>query len=240
MKIAICDDCQQDRATIRDWLEQYCTAFNYQCEITEACSGNQLCACPDIAEFDAVFMDIFMTGLNGLETAEKLRTLGFSGAYIFSTSSMDHVFQSFAFDVVDYLVKPLAHPRFVQAVDKLFRVRSDAMRSIPLSIDGAVRNIELNRIYSVETDLNHRTLIHMNKSTVQCATLISEIGRLLEPYPNFLRCHRSYIINLNYVSGTSGATVYLKNGETVMLPVREAAEKRRQINEYLWMNMMEE
>ena len=240
MKIAICDDCVVDRAELRAWLIQYCGEHNFFCDIAEAESGERLAAFPDIADFDAVFMDIFMKKLDGLETAKALQELGFPGAYVFTTSSAEHVFQSFAFDVVDYLVKPFSYSRFTQAADKLFRAKADAQLSISLTIDGEIRRIQLNKITCVETNQNHSTLVHIGKSTLRCTTLISEIEALLSPYPNFFRCHRSFIINLNYVSGTEGTTVYLKSGMTAMLPKREAAEKRRLINEYLWRHMMEE
>ena len=240
MKIAICDDCAEDRAALHAWLDRYCLAHNYSCAIAEAESGEQLSAFADIADYDAIFMDIFLKKQNGLETAEALKALGYTGAYIFTTSSAEYVFQSFAFDVVDYLVKPFPYPRFAQAADKLFKAKADARLTIPLDIDGETRQIQLNRIYSVETDSGHGTLIHMSTSTLRSTTTISEIESLLSPYRNFFRCHRSYIVNLNYVSGVKDAAVYLKNGGTALLPRREAAEKRRQINEYLWQHMMEE
>lgn len=240
MRIAICDDNEKDRALLRGYLEKYRGEKNCACDITEAGSGEALLAMPDAAEYDAVFMDVYLRGLDGIGTAERLQSLGFSGSYVFTTSSTGHVFQSFAFNVQDYLVKPFSYARFAQAMDKLIRAGADALLSISVTVDGTERSIPLDKIYSVETGANHDTLIHLKKTTIHSSTLISKIAELLSPYRNFLRCHRSFLVNLNKVSGTEGFSVCLENGETVMLTRRNAAELRRQINEYLWERMMED
>ena len=240
MKIIICDDCENDRAKIHSWFEKYCTETKHKCDISEAESGEQLCMMPDLNDYDVLFMDYYMKGLNGIDTARKVRELGFEGVYIFITSSAEHVFQSFEFDVIDYLLKPITYERFLQAADKLFRAVPDDGSEIILNVDGATRGVAVKKIYCIETDSNHSTLVHMCNSSFHSLSLISDIEKELAPYSNFLRCHRSYIINLDHVSGTEKTTVYLKNGLKAYLPQRDATVLRKRINEYLWKCMMED
>lgn len=240
MLIMLCDDCEKERILLREYLSEYCKEHHISCEISEACSGEEFVNMKELADFDVAFMDIFMGQLNGIETSRQLVDRGFSGCFIYTTSSTEHVFESFAFDVLDYLVKPFSYDRLCKSMDKLISSRADAFQTVTVNVDGTQKQIPLNKIVTIETGHNHNTLIHLQNSTITCQTLLSDLEQQLSGCKSFLKCHRSYIINMNEVSGVENATVYMKNNTTAMLVQRNATELKKQINEYLWKNMMED
>ncbi len=240
MRIAICDDNKKEREKLRSYIETYCTSRNFSCEIMEASCGEDFLEIPHIEECSLIFMDIFMGKLNGLETAAKLQDLGYSGGYIFTTTSKEHVFSSFAFDVIDYLVKPYSDQQLYQALDKFFKTRATSLLSISVLVDGSTVALPLHKIYCIETNASHSTLIHLKDTSLHSQTLISELETMLSPYPNFLRCHRSYLINMDEVSGVKDTTVYMTNGVLAHLPQRNSFSLKNQINDYLWKKMMED
>ena len=68
---------------------------------------------------------------------------------------------------------------------------------------------------------------------------MAEAEALLLSYKNFIRCHRSYIINLNEVENVTDTTVLLTNGDRVLLNSKNAASLRRQIADFIWKGMDE-
>ncbi len=179
MQIILCDDSKNDRLLIHEYIEAYCKEKHIFCEITEAQSGESLLQLQNIAEYDVVFMDIYMGNLNGIETSKRLIEQGFSGCFIFTTSSTEHVFASFAFDVLDYLVKPFSTMRLKRTMDKLCRVKSDMLLTISVMVDGFSQQIPVCKIISIETNENHSTLIHMQNTTICSQTLISDLEQML-------------------------------------------------------------
>lgn len=71
LRIAICDDEASERTRLREWLTGYCTAQYLYGDFTEYTSGEALCDDVDdrSAQFDLVFLDIYMDGMNGMECA---------------------------------------------------------------------------------------------------------------------------------------------------------------------------
>lgn len=240
MQIAICDDSAKDTKLMREYICRYCSENDIAYEISEAASGEALIKLSNIADYDCICMDIYMDQMNGIDTAGCLAKMGYDGGYIFETSSEEHVFKSFEFNVVDYLVKPFSYEQFERAMNKLMKNKKDGGGSIEISVGGAARHIPIRQIYYVETGQNHGTLFHMKEDVIEATTLISEVEEQLRPYENFYRCHRSYIVNMDNVTGAEGTSVFLKNGENVQIVQRNAAERREYINEYLWNHMMEE
>lgn len=240
MLIMLCDDCEKDRILLRKYLSEYCKEQHICCDIKEACSGEDFIQMKELSDVDVVFMDIYMGHLNGIETSRQLVERGFSGCFVYTTSSTEHVFESFAFNVLDYLVKPFSYDRLHKSMDKLISARADSLLTVSVIVNGTQKQIPRNKIVSIETGHNHNTLIHLQNSTIICQTLLSDLEQQLSGCRSFLKCHRSYIINLNEVSGVENATVYMKNNTTAMLVQRNAAELKKQINEYLWKNMMED
>ncbi|MDY5037579.1 MAG: response regulator [Lawsonibacter sp.] len=107
MRIAICDDKALDRALIMDLLQQYLEDRSIRCELTGYEDGVTLiCDMEDGLWFDAVFLDIYMRELLGIEVARRLRSLHYDGAIVFLTGTKKFAVDSYEVSAFGYLLKP--------------------------------------------------------------------------------------------------------------------------------------
>lgn len=150
-------------------------------------------------QVDLLFLDINMPLINGLEL---LRLLKKHPPVIFTTAYPEHALESFEFNVVDYLIKPISFERFLQAVNKALRYIEQ--RTLPteeqvliLKEGSSIFKVKIAEINYVESMQNY-IQIHTIRRRF---TILMTLKELLQQLPanDFYQIHRSYIIHLNKV-----------------------------------------
>ncbi|NYE60775.1 two-component system LytT family response regulator [Duganella sp. 1224] len=214
MRIIIVDDEMLARDVVREYLSEHADV-----EIVAECA-NGFEAVKAITELspDLVFLDIQMPKLDGFEVAELA---GSKTRYIFATAFDQYAIKAFEFHALDYLLKPFSQQRFDQAlaharanlgaggeaVEKM--VREAAGRNKPLGRvlirDGAkVHVINAEKIEHVEAQDDYVQIRSEGKSYLKNQRM-SELEEQLDGQ-QFLRIHRSYIVNIAHVARIEQAT----------------------------------
>jgi two-component system LytT family response regulator len=214
MRIIIVDDEMLARGVVREYLSEHADV-----EIVAECA-NGFEAVKAITELspDLVFLDIQMPKLDGFEVAELA---GSKTRYIFATAFDQYAIKAFEFHALDYLLKPFSQQRFDQAlahartnlgaggdaVEKM--VRDAAGRSKPLGRvlirDGAkVHVINADKIESIEAQDDYVQIHSEGKSYLKNQSMTELEGQL--DAEQFLRIHRSYIVNIAHVARIEQAT----------------------------------
>lgn len=107
VKIALCDDHHESILLYSEWLTKLCKKHRIQASVSYFSSGESLFShlteTPE--RVDILFMDILMGGINGMNTAQKLRASGCKAQIIFLTSYDEYVFDAFDVNAVQYLLK---------------------------------------------------------------------------------------------------------------------------------------
>jgi DNA-binding LytR/AlgR family response regulator len=162
--------------------------------------------------FDILFLDYNMPSLSGKDLLDLKRD---DSKVIMITSNKEFAVDSYKYDsVYDYLVKPLDYQNFEQAIQRLIRkMESDTVtanasgRSSIMVKDGANWfPIPYNEIIFIKSESNYCVFYTTNKKIMSLAKLKS----LEEKLPSqFIRCHRSYIINTSFISRLNFEEVYL-------------------------------
>lgn len=120
-RIAICDDNDLQREILAEMLRQYFRRIYQKVELVEYNSGDTLVA--DMEEDDLhvelIFLDIYMPGKNGIETAQKLRLLSCDAELVFLTSSTEHALESYEVKAAGYLVKPVEMNRLCALLNQI-------------------------------------------------------------------------------------------------------------------------
>lgn len=228
MRIIIVDDEMLARGVVREYLSEHADV-----EIVAECA-NGFEAVKAITELspDLVFLDIQMPKLDGFEVAELA---GGKTRYIFATAFDQYAIKAFEFHALDYLLKPFSQQRFDQAlaharanlgaggevVEKL--VREATGRNKPLGRvlirDGAkVHVITADKIEHVEAQDDYVQIRSEGKSYLKNQRM-SELEEQLDG-EQFLRIHRSYIVNIAFVDRIEQVTkdshvAVLKDGSRV-------------------------
>jgi len=214
MRIIIVDDEMLARGVVREYLSEHADV-----EVVAECA-NGFEAVKAITELspDLVFLDIQMPKLDGFEVAELA---GNKTRYIFATAFDQYAIKAFEFHALDYLLKPFSQQRFDQAlaharanlgasgdaVEKM--VREATARNQPLGRvlirDGAkVHVITADKIEYIEAQDDYVQIRSEGKSYLKNQRM-SELEEQLDGQ-QFLRIHRSYIVNIAFVDRIEQAT----------------------------------
>jgi DNA-binding LytR/AlgR family response regulator len=148
---------------------------------------------------DAVFVDIAMPGLTGLELAQVLTRFRAPPAVVFVTAHDEHAVRAFELNAVDYLLKPVREERLTEAVRRIRDGGTPAAQdeSIPVELGGVTRFVSRSEIGYVEAQGDYARLHTPTGShllRVPLTTLEAEWGEA-----GFVRIHRSLLVSLAHI-----------------------------------------
>lgn len=172
--------------------------------------------------FDVIFLDIQMKEPDGMETAQLLRRRENHSLLVFVTVLKEYVFDAFQVEAYDYLLKPLDSTRFKRTMDRILRSLEHRTAG-DLFIQRGTRCEVIPLLDIVYCEVMGRKIyLHKRDGTVtSCYDKLEALERRLDG--RFFKCHRSYLVNLDYVSGCQSGQVMLSQGERI--PVSRLRER---------------
>ncbi|SDL94078.1 DNA-binding response regulator, LytR/AlgR family [Catalinimonas alkaloidigena] len=181
---------------------------------------------------DVLLLDIEMPGMNGLELTRNLGEK--SPLIIFTTFRKEYAVEAFELNVVDYLVKPITLPRFTQAIDKARDILESQKEQIQWASDefifvrdsNIVRRLQLKNILYAEA-MGDYVKLHTPEKMYAIHTTMRAVENRF-PAEQFLRVHRSYIVNLSSIDTFQDGGLYIGKK---FIPVTDSY--RKQVNSRL-------
>lgn len=168
---------------------------------------------------DFVLLDIDMPGLKGIELAGMIKEMT---GIIFMTAHREYAPEAFELSAIDYILKPVSYPRFLESVAKAHRQLQHMERTLPdlpyLFMPESDRNlvkIDKASIIYIEGSRNYIWIHQVNKKQLSRVSM-GQMEMRLKP-PGFFRIHRSYIINTAQIKEIGADTVTMSND--VQLPI---------------------
>ena len=165
-------------------------------------------------KIDLVFLDIQMPELTGIDFIKAIRG---KADVILTTAYSEFALESYELDVVDYLLKPIRYPRFLQAVQKVMKEAPDEEEDVAAEDDyvfvkteskGKLLKINLADIDYIEGMKNY-VAIHCGAKKTLVYTSMKELEERL-PHKSFLRVHKSFIVPVTKITGIEGNVLRLK------------------------------
>lgn len=233
LMIAVCDDEIRECLHLVKQIQTILEDLDVPCMVKQYNNGQQLLQ--DAEEFDIIFLDIIMRGMDGMKTAEILRQNFSDKILIFISSSRQYVFDAFAVEAFEYLVKPLDKQKLrrtlLRCISKITRQSDDF---IIISKGRQTRKLFLDEIRYFEI---HGRLIeaHGIHPTFSWYEQIGTLETALSD-KDFFRCHKSYLINLKYVEVYNRQEATLDNGEKILIAKRRYESFCSAILEYMRKN----
>ncbi len=210
--IAICDDEKHMSDHIRSMISDFFRKKNQEISLHMFSSGEELLSYN--GQIDILFLDIQMKGMDGMETARKLRADKFRGFLVFITVLKEMVFQSFEVQAYDYLVKPVDKKQFEKTMERLYASTQNASEDSLLVQKGYEGRI-IPKDEIVFCEIIDRK-IYLNLASGEVVDYYERIENLETKLDNrFYRCHRSYLINLKHLKGYKNGTAYMDNGKEI-------------------------
>ncbi len=176
-------------------------------------------------EVDAIFVDINMPDLNGLDF---VRSLADPPLIVFTTAYSQYALEGFKVNAIDYLLKPFGMPEFQQSAAKVrhqYELEKAALKEQSLSgdtlfvkADYRTVRISMKQITYVESKSEYLQLHLDNGEKIMFLMSIKKLADIL-PASDFLRIHRSYIVNMNKVQEISKMRIKLNTD--IHLPISD-------------------
>ncbi len=232
MRIAICDDSKVDIRALYTMLHSWFAKNDIEVNVEAYDSGQKLLLSYEQQkkkmrpDWDILFLDIYMDQMDGIAVAKTLREKAPNTMIIFVTSSETHAVASYDLMAEGYLVKPVARPRLYQLLDHL-RPRMNVQESVIQVVSDRIPvSVPLNKIRYVEV-FNWMCVIHTPGNDIQVNVPLKDIEAQLVDHPNFVKCNRCYLVNLNYVTEITDDTLVLDQGEALNVSVRNRQKTKQ-------------
>ena len=212
MNIAICEDESIMVQELQRLIEKYKQSKGVDITLSVYRSGEALL--DSKLEQDAVFLDISMDQLDGIQTAKRMREQGFVGMIIFLTSHTERVYEAFEVRAFRYLIKPINDAMVEEVLDLINQeIINREKEYIIITTKQRTTKVAYKEILYIES-IGKNVKIHtLNKNYVM-REKISEFERMLID-KSFFRVHKSFLVNLEYVKEIVNDCVILENGEII-------------------------
>jgi len=178
----------------------------------------------DAHHIDLVFLDIEMPELTGMQLLKTQKTMP---PVIFTTAYSEYAVESYQFDVIDYLVKPISLERFLLSANKAHNLlhkrinKTEELDHIFVKTDQGLEKVMTENILFIESMQNY-IVIHTAEKKYMTLVPLKKIFSLLSA-EHFSQVHKSYVIANNKVEGIVGNQVVINDEK---IPVSERLRKQ--------------
>ncbi len=234
MRIVICDDIAEERQKLKSYIRRLEAEDTLELDITEYGSGEALLAAYGRRDIpDVMFLDVYMDGLTGVETAKALKEKGYSGSIVFCTTSIDHAVESYKLKADGYLVKPYSYEDFLDAIWRCREHLKKSHRSISFVSERIEYSVPRKSVTFIETSAR-ACAVHTDDGVYTTYKKISEFENDLKDEPSCLKVGRCFLVNMNRLERVSEESLIFDNGETIPLPQRDKKRLRQTVNDWFW------
>lgn len=213
-KIAILDDEQIQVDLINDFIFKYEQMYNLKFEKYCFNDEKEFLEKAEEKNFDIVFLDIYMSNINGIKIAKQLREKNLDTLIIFSTSSLEYGIESYKVRAFDYLLKPIKYEDIEKTLNLCCKELKYKLSSIRIKEGRLWIDILVDKILYLDYR-NHYVYFHTEKRVIKSYMFFKEAMKMLEMYDQFLYCYRNCLVNMDYIETLKKLDFKLTTGELV-------------------------
>jgi DNA-binding LytR/AlgR family response regulator len=238
LQIAVCDDNIEELANMARLIDQYRTSKNFDFEYAAFQHGFELLTALEKGKrFDIYCMDIIMPGFTGIDAAQEVREFDKTAQIVFFTSSTEFALKSYSVKAVNYVLKPVTKEKLFFTFDEMLeRIQTEKNEDVIIvkSKEGIqkilISNLVLAEVYG------RNVLYHLHSGRkIECTEPFSSVCDKLLKYKCFIKTHRCYLVNMQYVDTIENDKITLQTHSSV--PVAQG--KTREIKEQYLSYQME-
>ena len=214
-RIAVCDDSAADAAYVSKTVDTWASARRVTSLLEVFSSAEQfLFHYAEDKAFDILLLDIEMPAMNGIDLAKRIRRENESVQIIFITGFPNFVAEGYDVSALHYLMKPVNKEKLFSVLDRAAATLQKAERVLLLPVDGETLRLRVSSIAYAEAAA-HSVMIATENGVLSVKKSFSEVESLLGE--GFVRCHRSYVVNLKHIARLSRTEVILDDGQALPL-----------------------
>jgi two-component system response regulator LytT len=213
LRIAICDDEKYDRDRIQALLLEYLETHNLNASIDLFSSGKEFLSERDnLVKYDIVFLDINMEEIDGIQTAQEMRSFQSDTCIVLVTAFINYVLEGYKVGAVRYIMKDALDVQIKECMDAI--IQKMQFREITFPFLEGDRTLYTDNILYVESRKHKCIFSCMERENVtyQLYGKLDQIEIKLERY-GFLRIHKSFLVNMKHVKRISNYIAVMDSGD---------------------------
>lgn len=235
LRVIACDDDRNMLGMlencVREYMEEYSVSAQWQYLAYE--NGIDLIYDLEhtISESGEIFiLDIKLKNDNGITVAKTIKSKKRNAVIIFISGYTEYIEDSFEADPVYFLVKPLKKDAFYKAMNKAIEKIHSVEKKFLI-----IKNKEVIRIFYDEIlyaeSIARKIHIHCHEENVEYYEKMDELTKKMGSH--FVRCHKSYLVNMKYIKSVDNKEITLLNGMKIPVSRTKATETKERVLEYL-------
>ncbi len=217
MYIAVCDDQAEELEKLGALLDEWQTSRRTPLHWRAFRSADELLEAARAERFTLYLLDVMMPGLSGMDAARELRGFDAAAELVFLTSSPGFAYESYGVRAMEYLLKPISAKLLFPVLDKLSLREQRPQEGLMLKSGGTLIRVPFSRLTYVEVRDKHLFFNLTDGQVRETFGALKEYEDELLSRPEFMRVHRSYIVNMLQVEELSPSGVRTFSGQE--LPV---------------------
>lgn len=215
MYIAVCDDEKNCHDAVEQLLQEFMAEKKIEYHIEHFFDGESLMSAYEKnRQFDLIFLDIYMGTMDGIATAAEIRKRNGTASIVFLTTSRDFAVESYRVSAFSYLLKPAGQADFFEMMERFYR------HYRPLKVQVENCTFQVSDLVYVES-FDKKLILHfLDRSTQEVRVKFDDMISKLN-FPNFLHCHRCYLVNFDHVRKIGDGFFWTVTDEQVLIRQRE-------------------
>lgn len=229
IKIAICEDDSTDQQALEGLLKDSFTHCGLSFAVSVFSNSEQLLEALAEYRFSLLFLDIFLEDASGMELAHHIRQLGFDVPIIFTTMSRDFAVESYEVDALYYIVKPVTKEKLAAAMKKPLESLTARQHCLEVVSGRETLLVRFQDILYAEA-FGNQIVLHTFQGDVPT---YQSLNLLLKRFgDSFLRCHRSFLVNMDHIKKVERKDFVLTSGARVPIRTNGRSQVIEQYNRY--------
>lgn len=162
-------------------------------------SATELLASMDSGDYDLLLLDMLMPGVNGMQAAREIRGHNSQIEIVFLTSSPEYAVESYSVRAHYYLLKPPTEEKLFPILDRLIADFKRPENALRIKTQTSVFSVPYGKIEYIEVSAKKLYFYLVDGGNREVSGTLADFERALLKRPGFMKVHRSYIVNLQWV-----------------------------------------
>ncbi len=181
--------------------------------------------------YDLIFMDINLSGEDGLSAARKVREKDRNVLIVFMTSLAQYAIKGYEVQAYDFIIKPVEYGEFIAKMKKYESVLAERDGTcVTIKEKDQLTRLSLKELIYIEID-GHYLAWHTTERVIKSYGKMTDAEGRLAKY-GFIRINKFYLVNLRYVESISGFTMNLRGGDKLIIAHTRKKEVMQQFCEW--------
>ena len=223
IKAAVCDDSELDRTMLEDIVSRLMSDRGLTYDIVTYVSGKELVSGYKNHPYDIIFLDILMEDIDGIETGRLIREMDDKVEIVYCTSSRDFAIAAYDVHAMGYLLKPYETEKIGAVIDYYVQKHPQKNHNyIEVKSRRKSLIIPYKDIIHMESD---NKVVYIYTTTHGAVKVYNKLDTFENELSDerFLRCHQSYLVNMQYVAGIVDSDFIMLDDQ--MIPIRKSGRK---------------